>query len=73
VKRTLGICPDAKILCALQMLANGTSPLAHQNYYQMGETTARDAMKRLCRVIYRAGWSAQSCVFEMAGVVAQRY
>jgi Plant transposon protein len=22
VKRTLGICPDAKILCALQMLAN---------------------------------------------------
>jgi Plant transposon protein len=50
-KRTLGICPDAKILFPLQMLANGTSPSAHQSYYQMGETTAREALKKLCRII----------------------
>jgi hypothetical protein len=46
-KRTRGIDPNAKILFALQMLANGTSPSAHQAYYQMGETTAREALKKL--------------------------
>jgi hypothetical protein len=53
-RETDTICPDAKILFPLQMLANGTSPSAHQNYYQMGETTARRALKKLCRLIYQS-------------------
>jgi hypothetical protein len=53
-RETDTICPDAKILFPLQMLANGTLPSAHQNYYQMGETTARGALKKLCRLIYQS-------------------
>jgi hypothetical protein len=51
VRQVPGICPFAKILMSLQMLAFGVSPSAIQHYYQMGETTARDAFKRFTRII----------------------
>jgi Plant transposon protein len=50
-KRTPGICPYAKILFALQMLAFGVSPSALLHYYQMGETTARLGFKKLCKIM----------------------
>ena len=51
VKRTRTICPKVKILCGLKQVAYGVSPSAFLDYFQMGETTARDCMKRLCRCI----------------------
>jgi Plant transposon protein len=51
VKQRQGICPQVKILFALQQLAFAVSPSALWHYYQMGETTAREAMKRLAHVV----------------------
>jgi hypothetical protein len=41
-KRT--ICPDLKILIALKTIAYGTTPHAFLDYFQMGETTARQCV-----------------------------
>jgi hypothetical protein len=35
----------------LKQLAFGVSPSAFQDYFQMGKTTARDCLKKLCRAI----------------------
>jgi Plant transposon protein len=51
VKQRQGICPYAKLLFAMQMLAFAVSPSALWHYYQMGETTARLAMKKLMHII----------------------
>jgi hypothetical protein len=45
------ICPKVKILMALKCLAYGVSPSAFQDYFQMGETTGRECVKRLARVV----------------------
>ena len=41
-----GICPKVKLLMALKQLAYGVSPSAFQDYFQMGETTGRECLKR---------------------------
>ena len=46
-----GICPDAKVLIGLKQLAYGVSPAAFLDYFQMGETTGRDCLKKLCLAI----------------------
>jgi hypothetical protein len=46
-----GICPKVKMLIALKLLAYGCSASAFLDYFQMGETTARESMLRLCNVL----------------------
>jgi hypothetical protein len=48
-KRT--ICPDVKILLALKVIAYGTSPHAFLDYFQMGETTARQCLIRFVSAV----------------------
>lgn len=48
------ICPKVKILMGLKLLAYGVSPSAFQDYLQMGETTARLCMKKLCFAIFNS-------------------
>ena len=45
------ICPKVKLLMGLKCIAYGVSPSAFQDYFQMGETTGRDCLKKLARVI----------------------
>ena len=46
-----GICPKVKILMGLKLMAYGCSPSAFMDYFQMGETTARQCLLRLCSVL----------------------
>jgi hypothetical protein len=46
-----GICPEAKVLIALKQLSYGVSCSAFQDYFHMGETTGREALKRLAKCI----------------------
>jgi hypothetical protein len=48
-KRT--ICPDVKILIALKTIAYGTTPHAFLDYFQMGETTARQCVIRFANAV----------------------
>jgi hypothetical protein len=47
----IGICPEAKLLIALKQCAFGVSPSAFLDYFQMGETTARTSLKKICKII----------------------
>ena len=47
----LGICPKVKLLMGLKCIAYGVSPAAFQDYFQMGETTARSCVKYLCSIL----------------------
>ena len=46
-----GICPKVKVLMGLKCMAYGVSPSAFMDYFQMGETTGRECVKRLARVV----------------------
>jgi hypothetical protein len=52
-KRT--ICPDVKILLALKDIAYGTTPHAFLDYFQMGETTARQCLIRFVAAVSNCG------------------
>ena len=41
------ICPNVKFLCELKCIAYGMLPSAFLDYFQMGETTARECIKRV--------------------------
>jgi hypothetical protein len=45
------ICPDVKIMMALKILAYGTTPHAFLDYFQMGESTARQCLIRFANAI----------------------
>lgn len=45
------ICPKAKVLIALQVIAYGISASGFQNYYRMGEGTARKCYQRFVYII----------------------
>ena len=46
-----GIYPEVKILLALKVLAFGAPPIAFVDYFQMGETTACECVKRFCQAV----------------------
>ena len=46
-----GICPNVKFLMGLKLMAYGCSPSAFMDYFQMGETAARQCLLRLCTVL----------------------
>jgi Plant transposon protein len=46
-----GICQEAKILMALQILGYGCSPTAFMAYFQMSEKTGRYSLRNFCRVV----------------------
>lgn len=46
-----GIYPECKVMIALKQLAYGCAPTAFLDYFQMGETTARDSLKRFCKAV----------------------
>ena len=47
----IGICSKVKILMGLKLMAYGRSPSAFMDYFQMGETTARQCLLRLCTIL----------------------
>jgi hypothetical protein len=42
-----GICQKVKLLMGLKCIAYGVSPSTFQDYFQMGEMTGHDCVKRL--------------------------
>jgi len=50
----LNICNDAKIMIALKHLAFGVATFSWLDYFQMGESTARESVERLCDVITKS-------------------
>jgi hypothetical protein len=46
-----GICPKVKLLMGIKCLAYGVSPAAFQDYFQMGETTARSCVKTFTSIL----------------------
>ena len=51
VKQRRGICPNVRILLGLKVFGFGISGIAFQDYFQIGESTARQCVQRLARII----------------------
>lgn len=47
----MGIHPECKVLIALKSMAHGCAPSAFLAYFQTGQTTARDCLKKAAKII----------------------
>jgi hypothetical protein len=45
------ICPFAKILMALKVVAFGCSPMAFVDYFQMSDSTGRSSLLKFCKIV----------------------
>lgn len=67
-----GIYPEAKVMIALKQLACGCAPTAFLDcYFQMGETTGRECLKKFCQAIVHSNLK-QRCLQKMTREDAKR-